>query len=52
MAYTIVLDAGHGGSNPGATYNGRQEKTDALNLTLAVGKLLENAGVKDRKSVV
>ena len=45
MAYTIVLDAGHGGSNPGATYNGRQEKTDALNLTLAVGKLLENAGV-------
>ena len=45
MAYTIVLDAGHGGANPGATYNGRQEKADALNLTLAVGKLLENAGV-------
>lgn len=45
MAYTIVLDAGHGGANPGATYNGRQEKTDALNLTLAVGRLLENAGV-------
>ena len=45
MAYTIVLDAGHGGANPGATYNRRQEKTDALNLTLAVGRLLENAGV-------
>lgn len=45
MAYTIVLDAGHGGANPGATYNGRQEKTDALNLTLAVGRLLENAGL-------
>lgn len=45
MAYTIVLDAGHGGANPGATYNGRQEKTDALNLTLAVGRLLENAGI-------
>lgn len=45
MAYTVVLDAGHGGANPGATYNGRQEKTDALNLTLAVGRLLENAGV-------
>ena len=44
MAYTIVLDAGHGGANPGATYNGRQEKTDALNLTLAVGRLLENPG--------
>ena len=45
MAYTVVLDAGHGGANPGATYNGRQEKDDALRLTLAVGQLLENAGV-------
>lgn len=44
MAYTIVLDAGHGGANPGATYNGRQEKDDALRLTMAVGRLLENAG--------
>ncbi len=44
MAYTIVLDAGHGGANPGATYNGRQEKEDALRLTLAVGRLLENTG--------
>lgn len=42
---TVVLDAGHGGSNPGAVYNGRQEKDDALRLTLAVGELLENAGV-------
>lgn len=45
MAYTVVLDAGHGGSNPGAVYNGRQEKDDALRLTLAVGELLKNAGV-------
>ena len=30
----VVLDAGHGGSNPGAVYNGRQEKDDALALTL------------------
>lgn len=45
MAYTIALDAGHGGVNSGAVYNGRQEKTDVLNLTLAVGCLLENAGV-------
>lgn len=45
MAYTVVLDAGHGGANPGAAYNGRQEKDDALRLTLAVGRLLENAGV-------
>ena len=35
MAYTIVLDAGHGGSNPGATYKRTTGKTDALNLTLA-----------------
>lgn len=45
MANTVVLDAGHGGANPGAVYNGRQEKDDALRLTLAVGQLLENAGV-------
>ena len=43
MPYTIALDAGHGGANPGATYNGRQEKDDALRLTLAVGRLLEYA---------
>lgn len=41
----IVLDAGHGGSNPGATYNGRQEKDDALALVLAVGDILERNGV-------
>lgn len=45
MAYTIVLDAGHGGANPGAVYNGRQEKDDVLRLTLAVGDILENAGI-------
>lgn len=45
MANTVVLDAGHGGANPGAVYNGRQEKDDALRLTLAVGQLLENAGI-------
>lgn len=44
MPYTIMLDAGHGGANPGATYNGRQEKTDALNLTLAVGDILQSYG--------
>jgi N-acetylmuramoyl-L-alanine amidase len=44
MAYKIILDAGHGGSDSGATYNGRQEKDDALGLAMAVGQLLENAG--------
>ncbi len=41
----IVLDAGHGGANPGATYEGRRESDDALALTLAVGRLLGERGV-------
>lgn len=41
----IALDAGHGGVNPGATYNGRQEKDDALALTLAVGNILKENGM-------
>jgi N-acetylmuramoyl-L-alanine amidase len=40
MAYTIVLDAGHGASDLGATYEGRNEKDDNLALTLAVGNIL------------
>ena len=44
MAYKIILDPGHGGSDPGATFNGRQEKDEALGLAMSVGKLLENAG--------
>ncbi|MDO5392293.1 MAG: N-acetylmuramoyl-L-alanine amidase [Eubacteriales bacterium] len=35
----------HGGADPGATYEGRQEKDDALKLTMAVGKILEDNGV-------
>lgn len=41
----VVLDAGHGGANPGAVYNGRKEKDDVLLLTLAVGSILEANGV-------
>ena len=40
----IVLDAGHGGENPGATYQGRREKDDTLRLALAVGSILEQRG--------
>lgn len=36
---------GHGGANPGAVYNGRQEKDDALSLTLAIGNILEQNGI-------
>lgn len=42
----VVIDAGHGGANPGATYRGRQEKDDALALALAVGDILERNGIE------
>lgn len=45
MAYTIVIDPGHGGSDWGATYEGRKEKDDNLDLALAVGRILENNGI-------
>ena len=40
----VVLDAGHGGNNPGAVHNGRQEKDDTLALAMAVGRILEQNG--------
>ena len=43
---TIVIDAGHGGADPGAVFEGRQEKDDTLRLALAVGKILEENGQK------
>ncbi len=43
--YRIALDAGHGGSDPGAVYKGRQEKEDTLDLTLAVGDILKKNGI-------
>jgi N-acetylmuramoyl-L-alanine amidase len=42
---TVVIDAGHGGSDFGATYLGRMEKDDNLRLALAVGEILEKNGV-------
>lgn len=39
-----MLDAGHGGYDPGAVYNGRQEKDDNLRIGLAVGNVLEEQG--------
>ena len=45
MPYSIMMDAGHGGRDPGAVYQGRQEKDDALRLTLAVGEILQNNGI-------
>ena len=42
---TVFLDAGHGGVNPGATFEGRRESDDALELTLAIGNILEENGI-------
>lgn len=39
---TIILDAGHGGYDNGAVYQGRREKDDNLALTLAVGNILKS----------
>lgn len=44
MATKIILDPGHGGFDNGASYNGRTEKADNLNLALAVGDLLSDLG--------
>ena len=30
----VILDAGHGGDEPGAIYNGRKEKDDITALTV------------------
>lgn len=45
--FIVVLDAGHGGKDPGNRGNGYFEKDIALNIVLAVGKELEkNKNIK------
>ena len=39
--FSVVLDAGHGGKDPGNSYHGYVEKDIALKTTLKVGKFLE-----------
>ena len=41
----VIIDPGHGGSDPGAMYDGRREKDDAMRLALAIGSILESQGV-------
>lgn len=41
--FTIVLDAGHGGKDPGNSYHGFTEKDIALKTTLKVGQYLEKS---------
>ncbi len=45
MPVSIMLDAGHGGRDPGAVYHGRQEKDDTLKLVLAIGQILQESGI-------
>ncbi len=47
--FTVVLDAGHGGKDPGNTYHGFREKEIALKATLKVGEILEKE--KDLKII-
>ena len=42
----IVIDAGHGGVEPGSIYEGRRETDDNLRLALAVGDILEKNGIE------
>ncbi len=42
----VLLDAGHGGKDPGTNGNGLVEKNIALSVALKVQKCLENSGVK------
>jgi len=39
--FKVVLDAGHGGKDPGAVKNGVKEKDIALDVVLKIGKILE-----------
>ncbi len=39
--FIVILDAGHGGKDTGAKYNGYNEKDVTLDVTLKVGKILE-----------
>ena len=50
MPYTLVIDAGHGGKDPGAMGNGAKEKNINLAVALAFGKLVEQ-NCKDVKVV-
>ena len=45
--FVVVLDAGHGGHDPGNLGNGYLEKNIALNIVLGVGEILEkNPNIK------
>jgi len=41
---TVIIDPGHGGSDPGAVRNGVMEKTYVLDISLRLRRMLEEAG--------
>lgn len=41
QVFTIILDAGHGGKDPGNSYHGFVEKDIALKTVLKIGEILE-----------
>lgn len=43
--YKVAIDAGHGGNDFGAVFNGRKEKDDVFRLAMEVGRILEESGV-------
>ena len=45
LAEKVALDAGHGGRDYGAVYDGRREKDDNLRLAQDVGALLKEKGL-------
>lgn len=46
MVRKVIIDAGHGGVEPGAVYNGRKEKDDTLQLAFDLGNALERRGIE------
>jgi N-acetylmuramoyl-L-alanine amidase len=41
----VVIDAGHGGYDPGAVFGSRLEKDDNLRMALVVGNILRGCGI-------
>ena len=48
--FVLVIDAGHGGKDPGAVNGKNQEKSINLNVALKMGKLIED-NCKDVKVI-
>ncbi len=46
MARKVIIDAGHGGVEPGAVFEGRKEKNDTLQLAFDLGNALERRGIQ------